>query len=214
MSIGHVVLGLTLQRLRSSHVSARPDWRGARRGNPRGSGRARTTGEAEVRSCAAGDHDEDVPAAGGCELPHAHAETEHPATPLRERFPILHGRSRDRLRRTRAPSHKDRASRRDEAESGRAWGIHGCVRRPARRAASELVAADAELAVRGDRPLLAEAVPARPDGHERMTSRTSSRFRSISSSDRASRFSRRSGSVFDGRTLKCQSVFSTERPSR
>ena len=50
--------------------------------------------------------------------------------------------------------------------------------------------------------------------YARMSASTSSRFSSISASERASRFSRRSGSVFDGRTLKCQSGASTERPSR
>ena len=43
---------------------------------------------------------------------------------------------------------------------------------------------------------------------------TSSRFASISSRERASRFRRRSGSVFDGRTFMCQSSASIERPSR
>ena len=47
-----------------------------------------------------------------------------------------------------------------------------------------------------------------------MTASTSSRFASISSSERASRLSRSSGSVFDGRTFKCQSSASIERPSR
>ena len=50
-------------------------------------------------------------------------------------------------------------------------------------------------------------------GHPRMTSRTSSRFCSMSSSDRASRLRRSSGSVFEGRTLKCQSSNATETPS-
>ena len=50
--------------------------------------------------------------------------------------------------------------------------------------------------------------------HDRITESTSSRRRSIASSDSASRFSRSSGSVFDGRTLKCQSGYSTEMPSR
>src|SRR5207302_9889066 len=50
--------------------------------------------------------------------------------------------------------------------------------------------------------------------HARISERTSSRFRSISSCERASRFSRSSGSVFDGRTLKCQSSPSTDTPSR
>ena len=44
----------------------------------------------------------------------------------------------------------------------------------------------------------------------RMTPSTSSRLRSISSCERASRFRRSSGSVFDGRTLKCQS-FAVDR---
>ena len=43
---------------------------------------------------------------------------------------------------------------------------------------------------------------------------TSSRRCSIVSADNASRFSRSSGSVFDGRTLKCQSGYSNEMPSR
>ena len=47
-----------------------------------------------------------------------------------------------------------------------------------------------------------------------MTASTSSRFRSMTSWERASRLSRRSGSVFDGRTLKCQSSASIEIPSR
>ena len=47
-----------------------------------------------------------------------------------------------------------------------------------------------------------------------MRASTSSRLRSISSCERASRFRRSSGSVFDGRTLKCQSSASTEMPSR
>src|SRR5262249_11471838 len=47
-----------------------------------------------------------------------------------------------------------------------------------------------------------------------ITESTSSRFRSISSGVRASRFNRSSGSVFDGRTFMCQSPASTETPSR
>ena len=50
--------------------------------------------------------------------------------------------------------------------------------------------------------------------HERITSSTSSRFCSISSSEVASRLRRSRGSVFEGRTLKCQSSKSTEIPSR
>src|SRR5207302_3675197 len=48
----------------------------------------------------------------------------------------------------------------------------------------------------------------------RITSSTSSRLRSITSGERASRFSRNSGSVLEGRTFMCQSAASTERPSR
>ena len=55
---------------------------------------------------------------------------------------------------------------------------------------------------------------ARADPHERSTSITSSRLRSMSSSERASRFRRSSGSVFDGRTFRCQSSASIEMPSR
>src|SRR5439155_26392242 len=47
-----------------------------------------------------------------------------------------------------------------------------------------------------------------------ITSSTSSRLRSISSGERASRFRRRSGSVVDGGTFRCQSFASTEMPSR
>jgi len=43
------------------------------------------------------------------------------------------------------------------------------------------------------------------DRQPRMTARTSSRRRSMSARLAASRFSRSRGSVFDGRTLKCQS---------
>ena len=50
--------------------------------------------------------------------------------------------------------------------------------------------------------------------YARMTASTSSRLASISSCERASRFSRSSGSVFDGRTFMCQSSASTDRPSR
>src|SRR5262249_37654554 len=53
---------------------------------------------------------------------------------------------------------------------------------------------------------------ARPQ--ERMTSSTSSPFRPISSWESASRFSRSSGSVFDGLTFMCQSSASTDTPSR
>ncbi len=48
----------------------------------------------------------------------------------------------------------------------------------------------------------------------RITPTTSSRFSTIRGSESASRFSRRRGSVFDGRTLKCQSSKSIEIPSR
>src|SRR5579884_284838 len=51
--------------------------------------------------------------------------------------------------------------------------------------------------------------------HERITASTSSRRRSMSSRERSdSRHRRSSGSVLDGRTLKCQSSYSTESPSR
>ena len=50
--------------------------------------------------------------------------------------------------------------------------------------------------------------------YARITPRTSSRFSLISASESASRFRRRSGSVFEGRTLKCQSSKSIEIPSR
>ena len=49
--------------------------------------------------------------------------------------------------------------------------------------------------------------------HARISASTSSRFAAIISGVVASRFSRSSGSVFDGRTLKCQSGYSTEMPS-
>ena len=52
------------------------------------------------------------------------------------------------------------------------------------------------------------------DPHERSTSITSSRLRSMSSSEQASRFRRSSGSVFDSRTFRCQSSASIEMPSR
>src|SRR5262245_38475776 len=50
--------------------------------------------------------------------------------------------------------------------------------------------------------------------HVRITASTLSRFSSISFSEVASRLRRRSGSVLDGRTLKCHSPASTDRPSR
>ena len=49
--------------------------------------------------------------------------------------------------------------------------------------------------------------------HERINANTSSRFAAINSGVRASRFNRSSGSVLDGRTLKCQSGYSTDNPS-
>jgi hypothetical protein len=49
--------------------------------------------------------------------------------------------------------------------------------------------------------------------YDRISATTSSRFFSISSGVIASRFSRSSGSVLDGRTLKCQSAYSTDNPS-
>ena len=78
-----------------------------------------------------------------------------------------------------------------------------------------------------DGEVAADRREARPDGHEeglhglagavaheRISASTSSRFSSMSSAESASRFRRSSGSVFDGRTLKCQSSKSTEIPSR
>lgn len=50
-------------------------------------------------------------------------------------------------------------------------------------------------------------------GHERMKAKTSSRLAVMSSSVVASRFRRSMGSVFDPRTLKCQSGYSTDTPS-
>ena len=47
----------------------------------------------------------------------------------------------------------------------------------------------------------------------RIIDSTSSRLRSICSAVVPSRFNRRSGSVFEGRTLKCQSGYSMEMPS-
>lgn len=49
--------------------------------------------------------------------------------------------------------------------------------------------------------------------HARIRPSTSSRFSAINTSVFASRFNRKSGSVFDGRTLKCHSGYSTEMPS-
>ena len=50
--------------------------------------------------------------------------------------------------------------------------------------------------------------------YERISASTSSRLFAINAGVVASRLSRSSGSVFDGLTLKCQSGYSTERPSR
>jgi hypothetical protein len=60
----------------------------------------------------------------------------------------------------------------------------------------------------------AYAATARLPTYERIRESTSSRFSAIVASESASRLRRKSGSVFDGRTLKCQSSKSTERPSR
>src|SRR5207244_2999726 len=49
--------------------------------------------------------------------------------------------------------------------------------------------------------------------YDRISATTASRFASINRALVASRFNRSSGSVFDGRTLKCQSGYSTEIPS-
>src|SRR3954471_2251683 len=62
--------------------------------------------------------------------------------------------------------------------------------------------------VRAQRTLLGNSI-----NHARIRARTSSRLAAIFSGVVASRFKRSSGSVFDGRTLKCQSAYSTDRPS-
>jgi hypothetical protein len=57
------------------------------------------------------------------------------------------------------------------------------------------------------RPATEITAPRRPPQDQlRMSASTSSRRRTMSSSEEASRFRRNSGSVFDGRTLKCQSA--------
>ena len=75
-------------------------------------------------------------------------------------------------------------------------------------------AVDARLARRGQR--LLGALRRLPRGaHERISASTSSRRRAMSSAETSdSRHRRRSGSVFEGRTLKCQSSYSIEIPSR
>ena len=56
------------------------------------------------------------------------------------------------------------------------------------------------------KPNIKSRTPSPDKGHhDLMTASTSSRFCSIRSGVLASRFSRSSGSVFDARTLKCQS---------
>ena len=75
-------------------------------------------------------------------------------------------------------------------------------------------AVDARLARRGQRLLGALRRLAR-GAHERISASTSSRRRAMSSAETSdSRHRRRSGSVFEGRTLKCQSSYSIEIPSR
>src|SRR5436305_1460875 len=70
-----------------------------------------------------------------------------------------------------------------------------------------------DAGARGQRERLGSGTVGR-FAHERITARTSSRRRSMSSRERSdSRHRRSSGSVFDGRTLKCQSSYSTESPS-
>jgi hypothetical protein len=60
----------------------------------------------------------------------------------------------------------------------------------------------------------AEALSPMPDAaYFRITPNTSSRFCAINSGVSPSRLSRSSGSVFDARTLKCQSGNSAENPS-
>ena len=74
------------------------------------------------------------------------------------------------------------------------------------------VAVDPSDGERGGDPQPVNAFLARPlerllrGGHERISARTSSRLCSMSSLETSdSRLRRRSGSVFEGRTLKCQS---------
>ena len=70
------------------------------------------------------------------------------------------------------------------------------------RSTAELLPRQLRIVIHSDqrvRPRLRDAV------YPRMTSSTSSRFRSISSGVFASRLRRSSGSVFEPRTLKCQS---------
>src|SRR5207248_11528249 len=52
------------------------------------------------------------------------------------------------------------------------------------------------------------------DRHDRIAASTSSRLRSMSSGERASRLRRSRGSVFEGRTFMCQSPASIETPSK
>ena len=70
----------------------------------------------------------------------------------------------------------------------------------------------------GLKPLVAGLKPraterAKAPRYERMKFNTSSRFCSMRSGRTASRFSRSIGSVFEARTLKCQSGYSAEMPS-
>ena len=67
----------------------------------------------------------------------------------------------------------------------------------------------------GQRRLLERLLGGQLGAHARISPRTSSRFASMSSRETSdSRLRRSSGSVFEGRTLKCQSGKSSETPSR
>src|SRR3954462_734079 len=70
------------------------------------------------------------------------------------------------------------------------------------------------VGVREADPCLCAELEGRLLLHVRITSRTSSRLRSINSGESASRLRRSRGSVFDGRTFMCHCSASTDRPSR
>lgn len=69
------------------------------------------------------------------------------------------------------------------------------------------------LGSQGITTMLSPRWPLRAVYHERISARTSSRLAAIISGVAASRFKRSSGSVLDGRTLKCQPGYSIETPS-
>src|SRR5829696_8696229 len=74
---------------------------------------------------------------------------------------------------------------------------------------------DREAVDPGESRLLESALRGEVGAHARISARTSSRLASMSSRDTSdSRLRRSSGSVFEGRTLKCQSGKSIEIPSR